>query len=148
QPTGASSDRGRGSEEAIRDLEGELRSAQAHAQTITEELESSNEELRSANEEFQTTNEELETSKEELQSFNEELETVNSELNRKVAELDATNSDLQNFLNSTQIATIFLDSELKIRNFTPAAASMFHLLGGDIGRPITDLAAQFSGVDL
>ena len=78
-------------------------------QTTLEELETTNEELQSANEEYQSTNEELETSKEELQSFNEELETVNAELNRKVAELDHANSDLQNLLNSTQIATIFLD---------------------------------------
>ena len=137
-----------GSEEIIRHLESELRSAQEHAQAAFEELETSNEELQSANEEYQSTNEELETSKEELQSFNEELETVNSELNRKVTELDAANSDLQNLLNGTQIATIFLDTELHIRNFTPAAGSMFRLITGDVGRPITDLAAQFTDVDL
>jgi len=137
-----------GSEEIIQRLESELRSAQEHAQAAFEELETSNEELQSANEEYQSTNEELETSKEELQSFNEELETVNSELNRKVTELDAANSDLQNLLNGTQIATIFLDTELHIRNFTPAAGSMFRLITGDVGRPITDLAAQFTEVDL
>jgi two-component system, chemotaxis family, CheB/CheR fusion protein len=136
------------SEEIIRHLESELRSAREHAQAAFEELETSNEELQSANEEYQSTNEELETSKEELQSFNEELETVNSELNRKVTELDAANSDLQNLLNGTQIATIFLDTELHIRNFTPAAGSMFRLITGDVGRPITDLAAQFTDVDL
>ncbi len=136
------------SEEIVRHLEGELQYARDHAQTIFEELESTNEELRSANEEYQSTNEELETSKEELQSFNEELETVNTELNRKVTELDAANSDLQNFLNSTQIATIFLDSELNIRNFTPAAGTLFRLIGSDVGRPITDLAAQFTDVHL
>ena len=118
------------------------------AQATLEELETTNEELQSANEEFQSTNEELETSKEELQSFNEELETVNAELNRKVAELDSTNSDLQNLLNSTQIATVFLDMELHIKNFTPAAGSLFRLIPGDIGRPITDLAAQFAGASL
>ena len=111
-------------------------------------LETTNEELQSANEEFQSTNEELETSKEELQSFNEELETVNAELNRKVAELDSANSDLQNLLNSTQIATIFLDLELHIKNFTPAAGAVFRLIPGDIGRPITDLAAHFADSDL
>ncbi len=136
------------SEEVIRSLEGELRSAQEHAQAMFEELETSNEELQSANEEYQSTNEELETSKEELQSSNEELETVNTELNRKVSELDHANSDLQNLNNSTQIATIFLDAELRIKNFTPAAGSVFHLIAGDVGRPITDLAAQFADGDL
>ena len=135
-------------EETIRNLENELRAAQEHSQTTREELETTNEELQSANEEYQSTNEELETSKEELQSFNEELETVNAELNRKVAELDSANSDLQNLLNSTQIATIFLDIELHIKNFTPAAGAVFRLIPGDVGRPITDLAAHFADNDL
>ena len=137
-----------GSEETIRHLEGELRAAQEYAQSAFEELETSNEELQSANEEYQSTNEELETSKEELQSFNEELETVNGELNRKVTELDHINGDLQNLLNSTQIATIFLDRELRIRSFTPAAGSVFRLIPGDMGRPLTDLAAQLANLDL
>jgi len=135
-----------GSAEAIRYLEDELQAAREHAQGMFEELESSNEELRSANEEYQSTNEELETSKEELQSFNEELGTVNTELNRKIAELDNANSDLQNLLVSTQIATVFLDRELRIKAFTPAGASVFRLIAGDVGRPITDLAAQFTGL--
>ncbi len=136
------------SEEIIQHLESELRAAQEHAQAAFEELETSNEELKSTNEEYQSTNEELETSKEELQSFNEELETVNTELNRKVAELDKANSDLQNLLESTQIATIFLDGELRIKSFTPAAVGMFRLIAGDVGRPITNLAARFHDADL
>ena len=135
-------------EETIRHLEDELRSAHEHAQTMFEELESTNEELKSANEEYQSTNEELETSKEELQSFNEELQTVNAEVGRKNTELDQANNDLQNLLDSTHIATIFLDWELRIRTFTSAAGTVFRLIPGDIGRPITDLAAQFSDADL
>src|SRR6266478_3682594 len=134
-------------EETIRFLEGELRLANEHAQSAYEELETSNEELQSANEEYQSTNEELETSKEEIQSFNEELQTVNNELNRKVSELDHANNDLQNLFDSTQIATIFLDTTLRIRSFTPAAGSLFRLIAGDVGRPITDLATQFTGMD-
>ncbi len=134
-----------GTEETIRYLENELRAAQEHLQATAEELETSNEELRSANEEYQSTNEELETSKEELQSFNEELETVNAELNRKVIELDHANGDLQNLLDATQIATIFLDNNLRIKNFTPASESIFRIIPSDVGRPITDLAARFSG---
>ena len=135
-------------EETIRSLEQELRAAHESSQSMFEELESSNEELKSANEEYQSTNEELETSKEEGQSFNEELETVNHELNRRVAELDHVNSDLQNLNNSTQLATIFLDEQLRIKSFTTAASNLFHLIAGDVGRPITDLAAQFEAVDL
>jgi two-component system, chemotaxis family, CheB/CheR fusion protein len=134
-------------EETIRHLEDELRSARENAQAMFEELESSNEELKSANEEYQSTNEELETSKEELQSFNEELQTVNTEISRKSAELDQANSDLQNLLNSTEIATIFLNGELHIKTFTPAAGAVFRLVASDVGRPITDLAAQFVDVD-
>src|SRR5579862_2494659 len=134
------------SAEAIRHLEDEVRAAREHAQAMLEELESSNEELKSANEEYQSTNQELETSKEELQSFNEELGTVNTELNRKITELDNANSDLQNLLVSTQVATVFLDRELRIKAFTPAGAAVFRLIAGDVGRPITDLAAQFTGL--
>ncbi len=107
-------------------LENELRSTKEHLRTSIEEFEASNEEIKSANEELlstneelQSTNEELQTSKEELQSINEELQTVNSELSRKVEELDRANSDLQNLFANTNVATIFLDSDLRIKKFSP-----------------------------
>jgi two-component system CheB/CheR fusion protein len=135
----------------VRRLEAELRSTRDHLQATLEELESSNEELVSSNEELlsmneelQSANEELQTSKEELQSVNEELETVNSELKKKVDELDRANSDLQNLFQSTRIATVFIDRELRIKKFTPAAVEVFRLIDGDIGRPVTDVAPRFS----
>jgi two-component system CheB/CheR fusion protein len=97
---------------------------------------------------LQSTNEEIATSKEELQSLNEELETVNAELRRKVEDLDHITSDLQNLLGSTQVATLFLDTELRIRNFTPAIGAIFPLRHSDVGRPITDLAQRLTDGDL
>ncbi len=134
----------------VQHLEHELRATREHLQTTVEELETSNEELKSSNEELlsmneelQSSNEELHTSKEELQSINEELQTVNSELQHKIDELDASNSDLENLFSSTQIATIFLDRDLRIKKYTPTAAEVFHLLPADLGRPLADLAAHF-----
>lgn len=136
-------------------LEAELRSTKEYLQTTTEELESSNEELKSANEELmsmneelQSSNEELETSKEELQSINEELETVNAELSSKVEELAEANADLENFLQSTNIATLFLDRSSRIRRFTPKAQELFHLIQSDIGRPISDITSRVADIDV
>jgi two-component system, chemotaxis family, CheB/CheR fusion protein len=111
-------------------------------QTAHEELKSTNEELQSTNEELQSTNEELTTSKEEMQSLNEELQTVNAELQSKVDEFSRVNNDMKNLLNSTDIATLFLDKELNIRRFTNQATKIFKLLKGDIGRPFTDLVSD------
>ncbi|MBX3501067.1 MAG: PAS domain-containing protein [Alphaproteobacteria bacterium] len=134
----------------LRQIEQELRATKERLQTTTEELESSNEELKSGNEELssmneelQSANEELETSKEELQSINEELQTVNAELNARVDELSRANSDVANLLESTQIATIFLDRNLSVKNFTPAAKDLFRLVESDTGRPITHVRARF-----
>jgi two-component system CheB/CheR fusion protein len=111
-------------------------------QTSQEELKSTNEELQSTNEELQSTNEELTTSKEEMQSLNEELQTVNAELQSKVDDFSRVNNDMKNLLNSTDIATLFLDKELNIRRFTNQATKIFKLIKSDIGRPFTDLTSH------
>jgi two-component system CheB/CheR fusion protein len=135
----------------LRQLEMDLRATRERLQTTTEELESANEELKSGNEELssmneelQSANEELETSKEELQSINEELQTVNAELKERVEELSRANSDIANLLESTQIATVFLDRNLNVKNFTPAAKDVFRLVESDTGRPINHVRARFA----
>jgi len=117
-----------------------LQSTVEELETSNEELKSTNEELQSTNEELQSANEELETSKEEMQSLNEELQTVNAQLQAKVDDLGRTSDDMQNLLNSTEVATIFLDQELRVKRFTPEATKLVKLLPSDTGRPIGDLA--------
>jgi two-component system CheB/CheR fusion protein len=117
-------------------------------QTSQEELKSSNEELQSTNEELQSTNEELTSSKEEMQSLNEELQTLNAELQSKVDEFSRVNNDMKNLLNSTDIATLFLDKELNIRRFTFQSTKIFKLIKSDIGRPFTDLVTDLNYPDL
>ena len=98
--------------------------------------------MQSTNEELQSTNEELMSSKEEMQSLNEELQTLNAELQSKVDDFTRVNNDMKNLLNSTDIATLFLDKELNIRRFTIQAVKIFKLIKSDIGRPITDLVSD------
>lgn len=120
----------------------EVRASREEMQTSQEELKSMNEELQSTNEELQSTNEELTTSKEEMQSLNEELQTVNAELQAKLDELSAANNDMKNLLNSTDIATVFLDNDLHVRRFTLQAKTIIKFISTDVGRPVTDLASD------
>lgn len=113
-----------------------------------EELQSSNEELQSTNEELQSTNEELTTSKEEMQSMNEELQTINSELQAKLDDLALAQSDMQNLLNSTEIAILFLDRQLNVRRYTERAAKIISLRESDVGRPLSDLSSILNYPDL
>jgi two-component system, chemotaxis family, CheB/CheR fusion protein len=124
-----------------------LQSLVEEYETAVEELKAANEELVSVNEELQSSNEELEASKEEMQSVNEELHTVNHELNTKIEALNRANDDLQNLFVSTDVATIFLDKDLRIRSYTPAATRVFNLLPSDRGRPITDLSSRIAMLD-
>ncbi len=122
------------SREEIHALRQEMRASQ-------EELQAANEELQSTNEELQSANEELMTSKEEAQSMNEELQTINGELQSKLDDLALAQSDMQNLLNSTDIATLFLDNQLNVRRYTEQIARVVHLREGDIGRPLSELAS-------
>ena len=139
----------RGASQRERELEADLRrsfeniqSLREEMQTSQEELKSTNEELQSTNEELQSTNEELTTSKEEMQSLNEELQTVNIELQSKIQEYIRTSDDMTNLLNSTEIATLFIDKELNVKRFTDQITTLFKFRVTDIGRPFTDLVTD------
>ncbi len=132
------------SKQRIEDLEFELKETRAELQSVVEELEASNEELQSSNEELMSSNEELQSSNEELQSVNEELYTVNTEFQEKNKELENLNNDINNLLNSTDIGTLFLDTNLNIRKFTPAIKRIFNLEESDLGRSIASFASEFT----
>ena len=148
QPGAASTQSAQGRAEAPRvaELERELEAAQAELQSAilsqevsNQEQKAINEEALSVNEEFQSTNEELLTSKEELQSLNEELTALNSQLQKTLERQRLASDDLQNVLYSTNVGTLFLDRDLKIRFYTPAIRALFSIISGDIGRPLADL---------
>jgi two-component system CheB/CheR fusion protein len=129
-------------------LRTELAATKLRLQATIDELEASSSEHRRANERLRSVNGELETSQEELESLNEELQTLNAELSSKVDELDRANGDLQNLFRSTDVAVVFLDRDLALKKFTPAATRLFRLIDGDVGRPITDVSARFAADDL
>ena len=124
-----------------------LQSTHEELESSNEELKSSNEEMQSVNEELQSTNEELETSKEELQSVNEELATVNTELQTKVTDLSRANNDMNNLLAGTGIGTVFVDHQLRILRFTPAASQIINLILSDVGRPVAHIVSNLVGYD-
>jgi two-component system CheB/CheR fusion protein len=134
--------------EELQRMRDELQSTIEELQSSNEEMQASTEEAMSTNEELQSTNEELQTSKEELQSLNEELTTVNAQLEAKMEELEGTSNDLSSLLSSTDIAVVFLDTQLRIRRFTPAITDLVELIPSDIGRPLSDLANKFTDPDL
>ena len=131
--------------EALRQTEEQLQVSVEEFETSREELRAQNEELQSINEELRSTAEELETAKEEAQSMAEELRTVNDELKHKVDETARAKGDLENLIASTEIATLFLDRDLRIQRFTPPVQDLFHVRASDVGRPLGDLAQRFGG---
>lgn len=124
------------SRDQIAALERALRTTKETLQTTTEALETANEELQATNEELVASNEELKTTNEELHTVNQELTNLNSEFQRKIDELTQLTSDMDLLIASTEVHTLFLDRQLRIRRFTPLIAAVFHLVPSDIGRPI------------
>ncbi|GAB5542114.1 MAG: hypothetical protein SangKO_018740 [Sandaracinaceae bacterium] len=134
--------------ERVESLELELRYAKENLQATVEEMEASNEELQATNEELIASNEELHSANEELQSVNEELYTVNAEHQQKISELQQLTNDVEHLLEATEVHTVFLDSELRIRKFTPKMAETFHLIDRDLGRPIESFSHRLDHPDL
>jgi chemotaxis protein methyltransferase CheR/two-component system CheB/CheR fusion protein len=143
--------RGAAEKESLAELQEtqlEIHTLREQMQSSQEELKSANEELQSTNEELQSTNEELTTSKEEMQSMNEELQSINAELQSKVDDLSWINNDMKNLLESTEIATVFLDSKLHVRRFTNHATRLFKLIQSDLDRPLSDIVTELDYADL
>lgn len=137
---GKNFDSSNASKQHIADLEQDLEHTQENLQIAMQQQATSNEELQATNEELIAANEELQSSNEELESINEELATINSEYEQKNDELVVANNDLNNFLRTSEIGTLFLDESLRIRKFTPVAAEEMNLLPHDAGRLLTELS--------
>jgi two-component system, chemotaxis family, CheB/CheR fusion protein len=137
-----------GADPRILSLENELQATKEYLKATIEELQTANEELKSSNEEMQSTNEELTSTNEELETSREELTTMNSELQSKVVQLSELSSDMVNLFSSTEVGTVFLDTRLNIRRFTPAMTGIFNLIPSDVGRPISDITSKLADYDL
>jgi two-component system CheB/CheR fusion protein len=135
-------------EQELQTTRNQLQSTIDELEIAGEEMKSSNEEYQSVNEELQSSNEELETSKEEMQSINEELQTINVEMTSKNDQLMRLNSDIENLLDSTEIATLFLDDQLLVKSFTRGVTDIFHVRDTDIGRPIAEIVSLLDYPDL
>ena len=129
-------------QEHLLEVEAELNETRSNLQMAVEEMETTNEELQSSNEELLSANEELQSGNEELQSLNEELHTLNTEHQVKIRELIELNDDLDNYFKSTDIGQIFIDANLHIRKFNPAAVKLINLIEADIGRPINHISSN------
>jgi two-component system CheB/CheR fusion protein len=141
-------DRGEMMTERVSSLEGELRFARENLQATIEEMETSNEELQATNEELIASNEELQSTNEELHSVNEELYTVNAEYQSKIAELTELTADMTHLLEATEVHTLFVDKDLRLRKFTPKIGEAFHLLPQDVGRRLDSFAHDFQDDEL
>ncbi|HKK31041.1 MAG TPA: chemotaxis protein CheB, partial [Alphaproteobacteria bacterium] len=144
-----------GRPDEVRRLHAELKAAhealvnsRKEHEAAVQDLRAANEELQSINEEYRSTSEELETSKEELQSMNEELQTVNLELKNKLESISSAHSDLRNLTAATEIGTLFLDKDFRIRMFTPPVADLFNITENDIGRPLSDFTHRLACDDV
>lgn len=131
-------------QERFVELERNLHFTEESLQTTIEELETSNEELQSTNEELMSANEELQSTNEELHAVNEELYSVSTEHRRKIDELTQLTNDMDNLLKCTEVGTIFLDNERRLRRFTPSVNRAFNLLERDLARPIDHVTARFA----
>ena len=114
------------------------------SETQQEELKAANEELQSINEEYKSTLEELETSKEELQSINEELWTVNQELQERLHQISQANNNFQNLMAATDVPTLFVDRELRIKFYTPPLTEVFNIMPVDQSRPLAHITHRLS----
>ncbi|MFP4281137.1 MAG: ATP-binding protein [Opitutales bacterium] len=112
------------------------------SQTTREQLRDMIVELEAANEKLKASHAEAMAMNEELQLNNEELSALNQQLEAKVEQLEEATNDLGNFVASTGIATLFLDTNLRIRLFTPAAKGLVNLSEADRGRPLRAIAGK------